>query len=81
MLVIEHLYPPLRAGRKRSVCGGAGLDEEELASRTATVEHQWACEEVVSGHLLPVLLEPVVSGSGTLQRNARLRWRPSPGAI
>ena len=69
VLVIEHPYPSLRAWRERSVCGGASLDEEELASRTATVEHQWACEEVVSGHLLPVLLEPVVSGSGTLQRN------------
>lgn len=74
---------PSPAGRKGmvSVRRSRTLDEEELASRTATVEHQWACEEVASGHLLLVLLQPVVSGSGTLQRNARFRWRPSPGAI
>ena len=81
MLVIGHLYPPLWAGRARSVCGGAGLDEEELASRTAKVERQWACEEVASGHPLPVLQEPAVSVLGTLQRDARLRWSPFPSGI
>lgn len=40
VLVIEHLYPPLRTGRERSRVRVASLDEEELARPDCKVEHQ-----------------------------------------
>lgn len=81
MLVIEHLYLPCGQEGNVQECGVASLMRRNLPAELP----RWSISELVkkraSGYLLPALQEPAVSVSGTLQRDARLQWRPFLGGI